>query len=120
MAVSAITDDYTGERLDRVENFNGNQLVYVGWDRHLLFCAPVAFLLPPDLPFSTLLEETIPGAFSLHPEFAQIDWQGVEWLLDDEAFTPDPGKSIAEQGVGHKSIIRFATPGLDGIQGSGS
>ena len=43
MAVAAITEDYAGERKDRVENFHCNQLVYIGWDHHLMFCAPVAF-----------------------------------------------------------------------------
>ena len=47
MAVAAITPDYTGERLDRVENFHGNIVVYVGWDRHLMFCSPIAFATPP-------------------------------------------------------------------------
>lgn len=120
MPVSAITDDYTGERLDRVENFHGNQIVFVGWDHHLMFCSPVAFPMPPDAPFKALLEEAIPGAFSLHPEFSDIDWDKAEWLLNGEAFTPQPEKSLIDQGVDHKSIIRFSTPGLNGINGSGS
>ena len=64
MAVAAITPDYTGERRDRVENFHGNQVVYVGWDHHLMFCSPVAFALPPDTPFGKLQDDIIPGAFS--------------------------------------------------------
>ena len=120
MAVAAITDDYTGERMDRVENFHGNQVVYVGWDHHLMFCSPVAFATPPDTPFSKLQDEIIPGAFSLHPEFADIDWEKVEWRLNGESFSPDRDKSLIEQGVDHKSIIRMATPGLNGIQGSGT
>ena len=47
MAVSAITENYIGERLDRVENFHGNQVLYIAWDHHLMFCAPVAFAVPP-------------------------------------------------------------------------
>jgi len=120
MAVAAITDDYTGERLDRVENFHGNQVLYIGWDYHLMFCAPVAFATPPDTPFSKLIEEVIPGAFSLHPEFDQIDWDKAQWHLNGESFTPKMDASLAEQGIDHKSILRFATPGLDGIKGSGS
>ena len=120
MPVAAITDDYTGERLDLVENFHGNQVVYVGWDHHLMFCAPVALAIPPDTPFSTLRDEMLPGAFNLHPDFAEVDWDKVQWHLNGEAFQPDYDKSLIEQGVDHKSIIRFATPGLDGIKGSGS
>lgn len=120
MAVAAITDDYTGERLDRVENFHGNQVLYIGWDYHLMFCAPVAFATPPDTPFSKLIEELIPGAFSLHPEFTQIDWDKVQWHLNGEAFVPRMDATLAEQGIDHKSVVRFATPGLDGLKGSGS
>jgi phenol hydroxylase P4 protein len=120
MAVAAIIDDYTGERLDRVENFHGNQVVYVGWDHHLMFCAPVAFAVPPETPFSKLQDEMLPGAFSQHPDFAQIDWDNVQWHLNGEAFEPQRDVSLVEQGVDHKSIIRFATPGLDGIRGSGT
>lgn len=120
MAVAAIVPDYTGERRDRVENFHGKQLVYVGWDNHLMFCSAVAFAMPPETLFSTLQDETIPGAFSLHPDFAEIEWDTVQWHLNGESFNPERDKSLAEQGVDHKSIIRFATPGLDGIQGSGS
>lgn len=120
MAVAAITEDYTGERMDRVENFHGNQVVYLGWDHHLLFCAPVAFAIAPDTVFRTLIDELAPGAFSLHPEFSQIDWNAAVWHLNGEPFTPDLDKSLIEQGIDHKSILRFTTPGLDGIAGSGS
>ncbi|MBN1009257.1 phenol hydroxylase, partial [Amphritea sp. ZJ14W] len=34
MPVFALSPDYQGERMDRVENFHGNQIVYLGWDEH--------------------------------------------------------------------------------------
>lgn len=120
MTVKAITPNYIGERRDRLENFHGNQIVYVGWDRHLMFCSPVAFALPPDTPFSKLQDEILPGAFSQHPDFAKIEWGEVQWHLNSQPFTPEQDKSLIEQGVDHKSIIRMATPGLNGIKGSGS
>jgi phenol hydroxylase P4 protein len=80
----------------------------------------VAFAVPPDMPFSKVLEELMPGAYSLHPEFADIDWDKVQWHLNGESFTPDRDATLAEQGIDHKSIIRFNTPGLDGIKGCGS
>jgi phenol hydroxylase P4 protein len=120
MAVAAITPDYTGERLDRVENFHGKIVVYVGWDRHLMFCSPVAFVTPPDTTFGKVMDELIPGAFAQHPDFEKIDWDGVSWLLNGEAFTPDREATLEAQGVDHKSIIRLQTPGLDGIGGSHS
>ena len=120
MPVAAITPDYAGERKDRVENFHGNLVLYVGWDHHLMFCAPVAFAVPPDTPMSKVLDEMIPGAYAQHPEFERIDWDAARWLLNGEAFSPDRNATLAEQGIDHKSILRFETPGLNGIQGTGT
>lgn len=120
MAVVAITDNYVGERRDAIENFHGNQVVYIAWDKHLMFCAPLAFALPPETPFNKLTDEIMPGAFSLHPDFEQIDWGNIQWYLNGEAFTPRLEATLAEQGIDHKSIVRFSTPGLDGLKGSGS
>ena len=35
-----------------------------------------------------------------------------------QAWTPDPAKSLADNGLKHKDVIRFRTPGLEGIKGS--
>ena len=105
---------------DNVEKFHGNQLVYVGWDQHLMFCAPFAYPLPPDMPFGALLSEVIPPSYSAHPEWEQVNFQTAEWLLDGKSFSPDFNASLKENGVGHKSVIRFKTPELKGIGGTGS
>ncbi len=120
MAVSAIIDNYRGERKDRVENFGGAQILYIAWDEHLMFCSPVALPVPPDTPFAVVVDELIPGAFSLHPDFKDINWDDAIWLLNGEAFTPDREKTLQELGVDHKSVLRFETPGLNGLKGSGS
>lgn len=124
MTVAAIKD-YHFPPADSLDKFHGAQLIYVGWDQHLLFCAPFCFPLPPAMPFGALVEQVLPGAFGYHPEFKQIDWHQVQWLRSNgtaagEPFTPDFGKSLAENGLGHKDAIRFRTPGLSGIQGSAS
>ena len=43
MAVAAVKP-YEFEPADAVGNFHGAQLLYIGWEDHLLFCAP--FCLP--------------------------------------------------------------------------
>ncbi|MDD3517311.1 MAG: phenol hydroxylase subunit P4 [Chromatiales bacterium] len=120
MPVKAIRENYAFEPKDVEKNFHGNRIVYVGWDHHLMFCAPVAFPLPPDMPFGALVEQVIPGAFGMHPDFPQIQWNAVQWRLDGEPFTPDMQKSLDANGVRHKSVVRMFTPGLNGIGGSGS
>ncbi|MBE9548789.1 MAG: phenol hydroxylase subunit P4 [Proteobacteria bacterium] len=112
--------EYEGTVMDNVERFHGNQLVYINWEKHLFFCAPHAFPLPPDMPFAAFVGELLPATYSAHPDWEKIDWSSVEWLLDGEAFTPDMDASLKDNGVGHKSCLRFTTPGLTGIGGSGS
>lgn len=103
---------------DRVENFHGNQVVYLHWEKHLSFCAPMAFPLPPPMPFGALVGELIPKFYGMHPDFAKVDWTKAKWTLDGQPFTPALDKSLAENGVGHKSVLRFVTPGLDGFAGA--
>ncbi|MBS97503.1 MAG: phenol hydroxylase [Oceanospirillaceae bacterium] len=119
MPVHAITPDYKGEVKDRLENFHGNQIVYVGWDHHLMFCAAFAYPLPPETPFRTLRDEVMPEAFSLHPEWSRINWDTVTWLRNGEPFEPQLDVSLADQGIDHKSLLRFQTPELKGYKGAG-
>ncbi|WP_261832970.1 phenol hydroxylase subunit P4 [Amphritea atlantica] len=119
MPVYALNPGYQGERMDRVENFHGNQIVYLGWDEHRMFCAAKAFPLPPSMPFAALIDNIMPEAFGQHPEFSQINWDTAEWLLDGEPFKPQLEVALEDQGVGHKSLIRFKTPELTGYQGAG-
>ena len=118
MSVVALSPGYTGEIKDRVENFHGKQLLFIGWEDHLMYCAPMCIPVPPDLPFGALIAEIIPGLYAAHPDTAKIDWSGVVWLRSGEAFTPDAAKSLTDNGLGHKALLRFRTPGLDGINGS--
>ena len=118
MPVIALAPGYRGEVRDRVENFHGNQLVYFGWDRHLLFCSPFTLPLPPDMPFGALVDNVIVPLLGAHPEGASIDWAKVEWLRGETPFTPDTQASLVANGLGHKSLLRLRTPELGGIAGS--
>lgn len=118
MTVKTINGEYPEVMMDSVDRFHGNQLVYVGWDYHMGITTANAYPLPPDMPFAALTQAVLPTVLAPHPDFAQIDWEKVEWLLDGKAFTPDMAKSLQENGVRHKSLIRFRTPGLNGYKGS--
>ncbi|MCP3022967.1 phenol hydroxylase subunit P4 [Cupriavidus basilensis] len=111
---------YTFEPADREAVFHGNRLLYIGWDRHLLFCAPHCLPLPPSMRLRDVVENVLPGVYGYHPDFARIDWSRVEWLRGGEPWQPDLDRTLEENGLGHKAVIRFRTPGLDGIGGSGS
>ncbi|MDG0024668.1 phenol hydroxylase subunit P4 [Trinickia sp. Y13] len=102
---------------DTVEKFPA-PLLYVGWEEHLMFPAPFCLPLPPDTPFGALEAQILPSIYGGHPDFPKIDWSAVQWTLSGNPFTPDREKSLAENGIGHKTLIRFRTPGLNGIKGS--
>jgi phenol hydroxylase P4 protein len=93
-------------------------LLYIGWEDHMLFCAPHCLPLPPDMPFGALATEVLPGVYGYHPDFAKIDWSQVQWFKSGKPWRPDPAKSLADNGLKHKDVIRFRTPGLTGIKGS--
>lgn len=114
MAVTALAP-YEFAPRDLVENFAGKQLVYVSWDRHLLFAAPFLICLPPETPFQGLIDGPLAQLLALDPDAAAIDWAAVEWLKGKDAFVPDFTKSLAENGITHKTQLRFRTPGLNSI-----
>lgn len=102
---------------DPVEKFPA-PLLYICWEHHLMFPAPFCLPLPPDTPFGALATRILPGIYGYHPDFAKIDWSQVQWFRSGKPWTPDNTKSLAENGIGHKDLIRFRTPGLNGIAGS--
>ena len=119
MAVTAIRPDYKGEVKDRAELFHGNQLLFIGWEQHNMICAPLALPVPPAMAFGDLIEKLLPTtAYAAHPDWPQIDWAKATWQRSSESFTPDLSKSLADNGLGHKALLRFTTPGLNGIKGS--
>lgn len=118
MSVTAI-GRYDFPANDKVENFHGNLMLHVLWDEHLLFAAPISVPLPPDMPFAAVTGDLLPQLYARHPDFVTIDWAKVEWTLDGQSFAPDPEKSLESQGIGHKSLLRFRTPGLSGLFGAG-
>lgn len=120
MTVKTNYGAYPEGNKDAVENFHGNQLVYFAWDDHLGLGTAFAFPFPPEMPFAAITGEVLPNVCGAHPDFENIDWVTATWILDGENFIPDLGKSLAENGIGHKSLIRLKTPGLKGYKGSGS
>ncbi|MAU41429.1 MAG: phenol hydroxylase [Kordiimonas sp.] len=119
MPVTSI-GEYKFEPLDKRENFHGNILIYINWEKHLMFCAPVCVPLSPDMPFGALVSELLPNVYSAHPEFEKIDWDAVEWTLDHKPISPEPDQTLEDLGAHHKSLFRFTTPGLNGIGGVAS
>ncbi|MDY0329158.1 MAG: phenol hydroxylase subunit P4 [Thiomonas sp.] len=116
MTVAAVKP-YAFPARDTVDKFPA-PLLYIGWEDHLMFGAPLCLPLPASMPFGTMVEKVLPDLFGEHPDFARIDWSKVEWFKSGRPLHPDPAKSLADNGIGHKDVIRLRTPGLAGIGGS--
>ena len=116
MAVAAIKE-YTFAPKDSPDKFPA-PLLYVGWEDHLMFCAPFCVPFPPTLGFGDMVKGPFGGIFGAHPDFEKVDWDKAEWFKSGQAWKPDYSKSLAENGLKHKDVIRFRTPGLTGLKGS--
>ena len=114
---TAAIGTYDFPAMDTVEKFPA-PLLFFGWDDHLMFCAPYAVPFPPSLLFGDMLKGPFAGIYGDHPDFARIDWSKAEWFKSGQPWQPDYTKSLADNGLGHKDVIRFRTPGLTGLKGS--
>jgi len=111
--------DYPLIQQDTEDKFHGKRLVFLSWENHLMFAAPFCVPLPPTLPFGALVRDVLPELYGEHPEFESIDWHRTQWLNSNKRFLPDFGKSLEHHGIGHKDLIRFRTPALNGTRSKG-
>jgi phenol hydroxylase P4 protein len=109
MAVLSLNPAYGGPIRDKVENFHGAQLVFVHWEEHLNFCAAITLPLPANTPFDALTDEILPSLYQADPDWPSVDLANARWMLDGEHWAPVRGSTLGDQGVGHKSLIRFWT-----------
>lgn len=116
MSVTALSD-YRFTARDVQANFPV-PLLYIGWDQHMMFAAPLCVPVPGATRFGELVDALLPRLYGQHPDFARIDWRTVQWFRHHDLFTPKRELSLAEQGFRHKSLLRMRTPGLQGLRGS--
>lgn len=117
MTVNALYD-YKFEARDKVENFNGMQLLYVYWPDHLMFCAPFALLVQPDMSFRALVDDHQTG-HRVAPGFCQGGLSAGAMAAERRAFIPNADASLIDNGIDHKSMLTVTTPGLDGMANVG-
>ena len=103
---------YEGVARDLVENFQGNQLVYFSWDRHLLFAASFQLCVPREMTVRQLIEGPLTMLLAPDPDAAAIDWSRVSWLKSNQPWVPALDASLVSNGVGHKELLRLQTPEL--------
>ncbi len=122
MSVTALAPDY-GQKVeyrDLEKNFHGNWLVFVHWEKHISFASALAFPLPPAMPFGAFVNEVVKPHYAAHPDAGRVNWAEAIWTVDGRQIAPQLDKSLAENGLHHKSLVRFWTPGFEGFRGSAS
>lgn len=119
MSVQSLKPGYVGEVRDPQEKFHGQTLLFVYWEDHLLFCAPAAILVNPGDSPAQLVEQ-LKQALGYDPIAAELTLDNIDWYrsLDytsDERWQIDANKSLAENGLTHKTAIRMRTPSLGDV-----
>jgi phenol hydroxylase P4 protein len=103
MAVRAI-GEYDFPSTSRAELYGDDQLVHVYWNHNMWFCAPFCFRAPKAMPWSAFLSEIVYPVWGADPDFDPTS-STFTWELDHAALTPRDDATLAELGVGHKSLL---------------
>lgn len=102
MSVRAI-GPYNFPSRSRQELYGDDQLVHVWWKGNPWFCAAACFRAPKAMTWADFKASMVEPLFSCDPDFSQD--VRLEWSVDDRAVTPDDSQTLAELGVGHKSLL---------------
>jgi phenol hydroxylase P4 protein len=104
MTVRAI-GNYDFPSADRQELFGDDELVYVHWQDNPLFCSAAAFRAGRAMTFGDFMAGIVDPWLSSDPDYSPAAVK--KWRLDGRDFEPDPQSTLADQGVGHKSLLVF-------------
>ncbi|MFJ9908499.1 phenol hydroxylase subunit P4 [Streptomyces sp. NPDC101152] len=104
MTVKALYD-YEFPSADRAEVFGDDQLVYVHWRGNPLFCSAACFRVPKNMPFAEFATSMVHTWAASDPDFDPASV--TDWRLFDEQLSGGQGKSLADLGIGHKTLLSF-------------
>lgn len=107
MAVIALKEGYEFPSRSRQELYGDDQLVHVMWRNNRMFAAAATFRAPKAMPFADFIGGLVDPWAGSDPKFVSGSNKG--WTLDGDPWNPDPAGALADQGVGHKSLITFET-----------
>jgi len=110
------TKPYVGVPRDLVANFCGKQIVFVCWDQHLLFAAPMMLVVEPAMRLRDLFDQVWKPLLQADPDLPQLKWEQAQWLKSNQPWTPNLEASIAANGIAHKEQLRLKTPELNSLR----
>lgn len=87
----------------RQELYGDDILLHLIRKDTMFFCAPATFRAPKAMKWSEFLEGMALPFLTSDPDFDKS--KDLSWTLVGEAFTPDPDKSLEENGIQHKNAI---------------
>lgn len=102
MAVRAI-GEYDFPSRSRQELYGDDQLVNVWWRNNMWFCAAACFRAPRQMTWGDFRAQLLDPLLACDPDFGP--GTRFEWSVDDKPVSPVEGQTLAELGVGHKSLI---------------
>ena len=106
MPVVAISE-YKFPSKSRQELYGDDQLVHVWWKGNPWFVAAGCFRFPKAMPWGDFVG-VLKGFYTADPDFVPDSLDSVQWIIDDQAVTPDPSASLEANGVGPKSLVQFS------------
>lgn len=106
MVVKALYD-YSFPSASRQELYGDDLLVSVEWAGNVFLCAPVCVRVPAAMSWAEFTGGVIDPWAAADPSY---DPSAItEWQLDGVALNAADEASLADAGVGHKSLITFRT-----------
>lgn len=116
MSVIALKPNYQGNVRDAKDQYDGQHVLFIEWNGHLSISAPIAVLVDPEQKIQDFIENQLAqSVFASHSDWSQIDWNKVEWTFERQHLNFDKDSSFNSLEIGHKSYLRFHTPGLNGL-----
>lgn len=107
MPVIALKPGYSFPSRSRRELYGNDILVHLMWRGNPLFACAATFRLPPSMRWADFVAQTVEPWAAMDPRFDVTRIGG--WTLDGERLSPLPTATLDELGVGHKSLLAFAS-----------
>ncbi|GAB2985174.1 phenol hydroxylase subunit P4 [Amycolatopsis acidiphila] len=107
MAVKALYE-YDHPSRSRQELYGDDELVHVWWENNPMFCAAACFRVPTAIGWREFIEQMVNPWAASDPDFQP--GSPTDWTLDGQPWQPDEARSLADLGIGHKSVVSFRAP----------
>lgn len=108
MGVRAI-GEYAFPSRSRQELYGDDQLVHLWWRNNPWFCAAACFRAPRAMTWGDFRAQLAGPLFAADPDYGPAT--RFEWSVDGKPVAPGDGQTLAELGVGHKSLIACTSLG---------